>query len=271
MSTADDYLEFAVRSVVAAGEVTLPHFRVPIAVDDKGGSGYDPVTAADRDAEAVIRAAIAKAYPDHGIRGEEHGFERGRSPYTWVIDPIDGTRSFITGQLHWGMLVALHDGARVVCGVMHQPFVGETWLATAGGASRWRRGGDERVLRTRRCARLADAIVACTTPDMFTTARTREGFSRVRDRAKLVRWGGDCYAYCLLAMGLIDVVVESSLQAWDVQALVPIVESAGGVISGWDGSSCDEGGDIVACGDPALAAEARALLSGDESRRSPGS
>ena len=135
--SAADYLEFAYRTVVDAGAATLPHFRVPIAIDDKGRGDYDPVTAADRDAETLIRAAIAKRYPDHGIRGEEHGFERGRSRHTWVIDPIDGTRSFITGQLHWGMLVALHDGERVVCGVMHQPYVGETFLATAGSRRRF--------------------------------------------------------------------------------------------------------------------------------------
>ncbi|MEO8486933.1 MAG: histidinol-phosphatase [Betaproteobacteria bacterium] len=260
--TPDDYLDFAVRTVVSAGAATLAHFRVPIAVDDKGEGSYDPVTAADRDAEAVIRAAIAKAFPDHGIRGEEHGTERGRSRYTWVVDPVDGTRSFITGQLHWGILLALNDGERVVCGVAHQPFVGETFLATAGGAARWRRGDEERVLSTRRCPDVASAIVACTTPDMFATRRTQEGFARVRERARLTRYGGDCYAYCLLAMGMIDVVVESGLNAWDVQALMPIVESAGGTITAWNGGSCEEGGDVVACGDPSLASAVRALLAG---------
>jgi myo-inositol-1(or 4)-monophosphatase len=259
------FLDFAHRTVVAAGAVTLPHFRVPITVDDKGDAGYDPVTAADRDAEAVIRAAIAQAFPDHGIRGEEHGFERGRSRYTWVIDPVDGTRSFITGQLHWGMLVALNDGERVVCGVMHQPYVGESFLAVAGEAAHWRRGNVTRALATRRCPDLANAIVACTTPDMFTTARTREGFERVRAAAKLTRFGGDCYAYCLLAMGLIDVVVESGLHAWDIQALMPIIEGAGGTVTAWDGGRCDEGGDVVACGDPSLAPKVRALLQGSGS------
>jgi myo-inositol-1(or 4)-monophosphatase len=257
-----DYLEFACRTVVAAGAATLPHFRVPIAVEDKGAGGYDPVTAADRDAEALIRAAIAKAFPDHGIRGEEHGLERGSSRYTWVIDPVDGTRSFITGQLHWGMLVALHDGERVVCGVMHQPYVGETFLATAGGPARFRHAGGERTLATRRCGAIGDAILATTTPDMFGNARTQAGFERVRARVRLTRYGGDCYAYCLLAMGLIDVVVESSLKAWDIQALVPIVEGAGGTVTAWDGGSPDEGGDIVACGDPSLAPHVRALLAG---------
>ena len=262
MTTPAAYLDFAYRTALAAGEVTLPHFRVPIAVADKGGGGYDPVTAADRDAEAVIRAAIAKAFPDHGIRGEEHGFEPGRSRHTWVIDPIDGTRSFITGQLHWGMLVALNDGERVVCGLAHQPYVGETFLAVAGEPSRWRRGDEERVLATRRCPSVDEAIVACTSPDMFGTAGALAAFERVRARAKLTRFGGDCYAYCLLAMGLIDVVIESSLKAWDVQALIPIVEGAGGTLTAWDGSRCDEGGDVLACGDPSLAPKVRALLAG---------
>ncbi|CAG0953366.1 myo-inositol-1(or 4)-monophosphatase [Burkholderiales bacterium] len=268
MTSAADYLDFAYRTALAAGAVTLPHFRVPIPVIDKGVSGYDPVTAADRDAEAVLRAEIAKAYPDHGIRGEEHGFERGRSPYTWVVDPIDGTRSFITGLLHWGMLVALHDGRRVVCGLAHQPYVGETFLAVAGERSRWRRGADERVLATRRCPDVESAIVVCTTPDMFVTPRTQEGFARVRARAKLTRFGGDCYAYCLLAMGLIDIVIESGLEAWDVQALIPIVEGAGGTVTSWDGGNCEEGGDVLACGDPSLAPAVRALLAG---KRAPAS
>ena len=267
--TASDYLEFAYRTVVAAGAATLPHFRVPIAVDDKGGAGYDPVTAADRDAEAVIRAAIAKAYPGHGIRGEEHGFERGSSRYTWVIDPVDGTRSFITGQLHWGMLVALHDGERVVCGVSHQPYVGETFLAATGGPARFRHAGTERILATRRCASIGDAILATTSPDLFDTPRRAEAFARVRSRVRLTRFGGDCYAYCLLAMGLIDVVIESGLHAWDIQALIPIIEGAGGVVTSWDGGNCEEGGELLACGDPALAPAVRELLADRRSSSSP--
>ena len=117
-----------------------------------------PVTVADRAAETVIRTGIARAYPDHGIRGEEHGWEKGTSNYTWVIDPIDGTRSFILGQLHWATLIALNDGARVVAGVAHQPYVGESFVATAGGTAEWRRGGERRTLRTRRCRAIGDAV-----------------------------------------------------------------------------------------------------------------
>ncbi len=256
-----DFLDFAYGTALAAGKAILPHFRAALHVADKGGPrGYDPVTVADRAAEQVIRARIERAYPEHGIRGEELGWRKGPSRYTWVVDPIDGTRSFILGQMHWATLIALHDGERVVAGVAHQPYVGESFLATADGPARWRRGADERAQRERPCARLADAVVACTHPSMFRTPRDRAAFDRVADRARLTRWGGDCYAYCLLAMGLIDIVIESSLQAYDVQALIPIVAAAGGVITSWAGGNCDEGGSVVACGDRALHAEVVKLL-----------
>jgi len=255
------FLDFAHRMALSAGNAILPHFRVALDIEDKGSPvGYDPVTVADHAAETVIRDAIARAYPDHGIRGEEHGWQRGSSNYTWVIDPIDGTKSFILGQLHWATLIALNDGARVVVGVAHQPYVGESFVATAGGAAEWRRGGERRTLRTRRGAAVAEAAVACTHPNMFRTPEDLAAFHRVADRARLTRYGGDCYAYCLLAMGLIDIVIEASLQAYDVQALIPIVEAAGGVITDWSGGSCDEGGHVAACGDRALHAEVLKLL-----------
>ena len=255
------FVEFAVRTAEAAGAAILPHFRVALDVADKGGAkGYDPVTVADHAAETVIRGAIARAYPDHGIRGEELGWQKGASNYTWVIDPIDGTRSFILGQMHWATLIALHDGDGVVAGVAHQPYVGESFVAATGGGAEWRRGAERRMLRARRCPTVGDAVVACTDPKMFRTAGERDAFDRVADRARLTRWGGDCYAYCLLAMGLIDIVIEASLHAYDVQALMPIVAAAGGMITTWDGGRCDEGGSVVACGDRALHAQVLALL-----------
>ena len=260
---AHRYLDFALALAERAGDAILPHFRQAITVDDKGGAdGYDPVTVADRGAETIIRAGIAKTFPAHGILGEEHGRQAGTSAYTWVIDPIDGTRSFILGQMHWATLIALRDEARPIVGVAHQPYVGESFVAIAGGDAEWRRGNERRVLRTRRCASVADAVLASTSPDIFTTLATQAGFSRVRSRARLTRFGGDCYAYCLLAMGLIDIVVESSLQPYDVQALMPIVEGAGGVITTWRGERCDDGGDVVACGDPSLHASVMKLLAG---------
>jgi histidinol-phosphatase len=255
------YFDFARGLAVAAGEAILPHFRIAIDIENKGDArDYDPVTEADRAAEAVIRNGIVRRYPSHRIRGEEGGTSGGDSALTWVIDPIDGTRSFILGQLHWGTLIALSDGSAPVLGMMHQPFVGETFSAIRGRGSQWQRGSERRSLRARRCTRLGEAMLACTTPEMFATDHERAAFERVRLRVRLTRFGSDCYGYCLLAMGLIDVVVESDLQAYDIQALIPIVEGAGGVITRWDGRACNEGGEVVACGDRALHEQVLRLL-----------
>ncbi|MEO5701314.1 MAG: histidinol-phosphatase [Casimicrobiaceae bacterium] len=262
-STAAAYRDAAVAMARDAARVILPHFRVPIAIDDKGSpANYDPVTEADRAAEDVIRAAIGRDFPGHGIRGEEHGWQRGDAAMTWVIDPIDGTRSFILGQMHWATLIAVHDGERVLAGVAHQPYVNETFTGVAAGPAEWRRGSERRTLSTRACRRIDTAVLACTDPKMFASAVDLAAFQRVADSARLVRYGGDCYAYCLLAMGLIDIVIESSLKAWDVQALIPIVEGAGGRITTWDGGRAEEGGAVVATGDPGLHAAVLERLAG---------
>jgi myo-inositol-1(or 4)-monophosphatase len=246
------FAEFALQAARDAGAAILPHFRAPIDVEDKGGAhGYDPVTEADRAAEAVIRDAVLRRYPDHGIEGEEHGRQPGTSPYTWVIDPIDGTRSFILGQLHWATLIALNDGVRPVVGVTHQPFVDESFVA-ASGIAEWRRGGRSRPLRVRRCLRVEDAIVATTDPRHFSSERQSAAYAAATAGARLVRYGGDCYCYTQLAMGLVDIVIETGLQPYDIQALIPLIENAGGVISNWEGGRCDAGGDVLACGDHQL-------------------
>jgi histidinol phosphatase-like enzyme (inositol monophosphatase family) len=245
------YLEFACRLGELAGKAILPHFRAALDVGNKAASGYDPVTIADRAAEEAISSEISRVYPEHSIYGEEYGRSPGASPLTWVIDPIDGTRAFILGQLHWGTLIALNDGQRPVLGVMHQPYVGETFLGSPFGAF-VRRDGQERPLRTRACASLRDAAVSTSHPDYFVRREERAVFHLIASKARLTRYGGDCYNYCLLAAGLIDVVIESELHAYDVQALIPTIEAAGGVMTGWDGKPCYEGGAVVAAGDPAL-------------------
>ena len=248
-----EYLEFAHRTAQRAGEAILPHFRRAIEIEDKRNfMGYDPVTVADHAAEQVIRDAIKAAYPAHGIHGEEHGREAGTSPFTWVIDPIDGTKSFILGQLHWGILIALHDGTAPVVGVAHQPFVGESFVGIAGELAQWRRGDERRTLHTRSCDAIEHAIVVTTDPRQFVLPVERRALATVSEKARFLRYGGDCYCYTQLAMGLVDVVIENGLQAYDIQALIPVVEAAGGRVTNWTGGSCEQGGPVLACGDPAL-------------------
>jgi histidinol-phosphatase len=249
----DEFVRFACRLAELAGRVILPHFREPIEVANKAGGGaYDPVTIADRAAEQAIRDQIARTYPRHGILGEEHGRRDGSDRFTWVIDPIDGTRAFIIGQLHWGTLIALNDGVRPVVGLMSQPYTCELFVGTRRGAELRRSGAQARALRTRRCERLGDAVVCATHPAMFQSRSERAAFDLIGSRARLVRFGGDCYSYCLLAAGFIDLVIESGLKPYDVQALVPIIEAAGGVITTWSGAPAYDGGAVVAAGDPEL-------------------
>jgi myo-inositol-1(or 4)-monophosphatase len=169
-----------------------------------------------------------------------------------VIDPIDGTKSFILGQLHWGILIALHDGNAPVVGVAHQPFVGESFVGVAGELAQWRRLDERRNLRTRSCAAIEQAIVVTTDPRQFVTPAERRALSLVSGNARFLRYGGDCYCYTQLAMGLVDVVIENGLQPYDIQALMPIVEAAGGRVTNWAGGSCEQGGPVIACGDPTL-------------------
>jgi len=249
----DAFLDFAAGTAVAAGAAILPHFRVPIDVENKlAGRGYDPVTVADRAAETVIRDAVRRAYPGHGLLGEEHGYEQGSEAWTWVIDPIDGTKSFVLGHLHWATLIALNDGTRPVVGVTYQPFVGEAFLAAHGGDAWWQRGSERRRLRTRACPSIGDAIVATTDPRWFAGEREARALAVATEGTRFVRYGGDCYCYTQLAMGLVDVAMETGLKPYDIQSLIPLIESAGGVVTDWKGGTCYHGGDVLACGDPAL-------------------
>lgn len=250
-----EFRGFAEQLADAAASAITPYFRADLAVEDKGGRLYDPVTVADKAAEDAMRELILARYPSHGILGEEAGVAVGTSPLTWVLDPIDGTRAFITGLPLWGTLIALNDGTCPVVGVMNQPFTGERFIGTPDGA--W---AGARALKTRACGDLAAATLMCTTPDMFDTPARKAAFEQVASQARLMRYGGDCYAYCMLASGFVDVIVEASLQPYDVQALMPIIQGAGGVITAWDGSSAQQGGCVVACGDPALHAQVVALL-----------
>ncbi|MFK8399916.1 histidinol-phosphatase [Pseudomonas sp. BGr12] len=231
----------------AAEKAILPYFRKPIGIADKGGAIFDPVTEADSSAERAMRQLIGDHYPSHSILGEEEEAIRGESDITWVLDPIDGTRAFISGLPLWGTLIAVNDGERPVFGMMHQPFTGERFTGTAAGSY-----CNDVKLATRQCQDVATASLMCTTPEMFQAPADLAAFQRVAQKTQMVRYGGDCYAYCMLASGFVDVVIEASLKPYDVQALIPIIEGAGGIITTWDGDDAQNGGAIVACGDPRL-------------------
>jgi myo-inositol-1(or 4)-monophosphatase len=247
-----DLADFACTLADAAAEVILPHFRSQLAIDNKAGPAayFDPVTVADRDAESAMRALIEHHYPTHGILGEEHGTKTGTSDHLWVLDPIDGTRGFMTGLPTWGTLIGLQQGDTPVVGVMNQPFVGERFIGSPDGAELHSRDSVTR-LATRRCARLEDAVLASTSPEMFQPDELAR-FENIRRRVRLTRFGGDCYGFALLAAGFIDLVIEAGLKPYDIVALMPIIERAGGVVTTWEGGPAHKGGCIVAAGDRAL-------------------
>lgn len=248
------------RLAEAAKAETLPRFRSPLSVIDKGGQFYDPVTEGDQRAETAIVALIEATFPDHGILGEEHGSKGLDREFVWVIDPIDGTRAFISGVPVWGTLIGLYQNGRARMGVMDQPFTGERWFAD-GERSHYRGPGGDKVLKTSACETISNAILFTTSPHLFKDEDDRR-YREIERKAKLFRYGCDCYAYALLASGHIDLVVENSLKPYDVGALIPVVEQAGGVMTTWDGGRPEMGGHIVAAANQKLHAEALEILNG---------
>ena len=257
-----ELLSFAHRLANMSGNAILPLFRRPAPVDNKSHQGrFDPVTAADRAAEKAVRVAIAEAWPEHGIRGEEFGMEAPDAEFCWLIDPIDGTRAFIMGLPTWGTLIGLLHEGEPLLGIMNQPFTGERYWSDVT-QSHMRGPSGECALATRPCAALDDALLASTSPEIFGSGYEQERFGALSAAVRMGRFGTDCYAYCLLAAGHIDLVVEASLQAHDIAPLIPIVERAGGRVTTWTGESAAEGGRVVASGDPRLHDAALKILSG---------
>jgi histidinol phosphatase-like enzyme (inositol monophosphatase family) len=242
-----EILAFADELADAARAAILPHFRTGGVVDNKQVGGFDPVTEADRAAEAAMRALIEARYPSHGVIGEEYGDKPGDGR-TWVLDPIDGTRAFIAGLPTWGVLIGFVEEGQAVAGVMDQPFTGERWSGGRGQGALWRRGAERSVLKTRPCEHLADAVIATTDP-VILDPRWRTGFDAVRSHVRLCRLGLDCYAYAVLSGGWLDMVLETGLKDVDIAALIPIIEAAGGVVTDWRGDPPALGGDIIAAGD----------------------
>jgi myo-inositol-1(or 4)-monophosphatase len=259
--TAIDFAAFVDRLATVSGDAILPFFRTTLSVENKSrGDNFDPVTAADRAAESAMRTLIRNQFPEHGIVGEEYGDERTGAEYVWVLDPIDGTKSFISGMPAWGTLIALTRNTEPVYGMMHQPFTKERFTGDSGSAH-YRGPAGPRALRARSCASVSDAILMTTSP-LLMSAEERAIFEKVERVARLSRYGGDCYAYCMLAAGHVDLVIECGLKPYDVVPLIPIVTGAGGVITAWDGGPAKDGGNIVAAGDRRVHAEAMKILKG---------
>jgi myo-inositol-1(or 4)-monophosphatase len=258
--------DFLVQLARAAGAATLPQFRKPLATQDKGAGGrYDPVTDADRAAELAVRALIERHFPTDGIIGEEFGTTRAGAPFTWIIDPIDGTRSFISGVPLWGTLVGLMEHGRPRLGMMAQPYTDEIFLGDGNRAELRRESGSgfggSGPLAVRRGVALADAMLMSTSPRMFDAGQAPR-FARVAQVVREVRHGADSYGYCMLAAGHVDLVIEANLQSYDIAPLIPIIEGAGGMVTAWDGGSAADGGEIIAAATLQLHAEALALLGG---------
>ncbi|MBN8980435.1 MAG: histidinol-phosphatase [Rhizobiales bacterium] len=257
--TVIDFTAFIARLATASGETILPFFRTSLSVENKkSGRDLDPVTEADRAAEAVMRRMIKESFPQHGIVGEEFGSEREDAEYVWVLDPIDGTKSFISGMPIWGTLIALMHNGVPAYGMMSQPYIGERFTGD-NGAANYAGPSGKRKLSVRKCASLNDAVLFTTSPRLM-NEKDRAQFSKVENEVKLSRYGGDCYAYCMLAAGHLDLIIETELKPYDVAALIPIVSGAGGIMTTWDGKPAQSGGRIVAAGDKRVHDAALKLL-----------
>ncbi len=254
----DRFIAAAEAAADVAGAVVRPFFRAGFAIDTK--SDRSPVTIADRTAEQAMRAVLSERFPDHGILGEEFGLDRPDASLRWVLDPIDRrTRAFVSGRPTFGTLIALLVGETPVLGIIDQPVTGERWIGALGRPTVFRGPYGGRA-GCRSCASLADAELSCTSPDMLGPDEPR--WRRLADAVRRNYWGGDCYAHGLLALGQIDVIAECTMKLWDWAALVPVIEGAGGKVTDWAGQPLRPGGDgrVLSVGDPALLAEAVALL-----------
>ena len=255
----DDFADFARALAKASGEAILPLFRTGAKVDNKSSEGFDPVTEADRAAEQAMRRMIETQFPDHGIIGEEFGPKPARSDFCWVLDPIDGTRAFICGLPVWTTLIALKHGGTPVVGVMNQPFIGELFIGGPYGSWSEHHSG-RRPLKVRPASKLKDASLATVAPELYRSPRQQAVLARMKRETRMIRYGGDAYFFALLAAGFIDVAMDADLKPYDIAALVPIIEGAGGVVSTWEGMPPAEGGDVIAAASPALHTEALRLM-----------
>ena len=245
-------LDFAVKIAHESGEIALKYFRSDLQVENKTRTEkFDPVTLADKEIEAYLREKIKETYNEHTVIGEEAGTSEGTQSYKWLIDPIDGTRGFVSGSPVWGTLIGLMDGDKCVAGLMHQPFVNETYIGSGAGAYILN-GSGKKPIKTSNKQKIADAILCTTHLSMFHNSRELDTFIKIAGMCRFSRLGTDCYGYALLAHGFVDLVVEAGLAAYDIMPLIPVIEAAGGVVTDWDGNPADKGGRVVAAANATL-------------------
>ncbi|HET6376981.1 MAG TPA: histidinol-phosphatase [Methylocella sp.] len=265
--TTVDFSAFVEKLADIASDTILPFFRTALDTEDKSSGGmFDPVTEADRAAESAMRRMIQATFPNHGIIGEEFGPFQNDAEYVWVLDPIDGTKSFIAGLPVWGSLIGLLHHGNPAYGMMVQPFTRERFTGDGIGAY-WRGPGPDhemtkRKLATRRCPGLQKATLMTTSPLLYAPGKL-EAFRRLESTVRLSRYGADCYAFAMLAAGHVDCVIEPDVNPYDIVPLVPIIEGAGGVVTSWDGGSPAEGGDVIASCSPQIHEAVLCLLRGE--------
>jgi myo-inositol-1(or 4)-monophosphatase len=256
----DQLTRFAQALAIAAGEAILPHFRKNAPIDVKDHVSWDPVTEGDRAGERAIRALIEQHHPDHGIIGEEYGTKSGKSNFTWILDPVDGTRAFVIGLPTWTTLIGLYENGEPRLGVMYQPFIGDMFYGNPNGA--WQsHGGHVEKLQVSRCTDLDQAMLGTTSPHLY-KGKDREGFDNLRHTVKMTRYGGDAYFFSLVAAGHLDIAMDAGLQIYDIAALLPIMRGAGATVGTWNGKNPNEGGHILAAATPELFELAREMMSG---------
>jgi histidinol phosphatase-like enzyme (inositol monophosphatase family) len=256
----DELTRFAITLAKESAKAILPYFRRNADIEVKDGPVWDPVTEGDRAGERIIRQLIEEHFPDHAIHGEEYGVKEGRSPFTWVLDPVDGTRAFVCGMPTWATLIGLSFEGRPVLGLMNQPVVGDMFYGNPSGAWHDYRG-HVTAMSTRRGVKLPHATIGTTAPELYRSPENQRRFQALRESAQLTRYGGDAYFFCMMAAGHIDIAMDCGLQPYDIIPLLPIVIGAGGVAAEWTGGDLSRGGNVITAGSESLLAEALAIMS----------
>jgi histidinol phosphatase-like enzyme (inositol monophosphatase family) len=254
-----DLTKFARMLAAEAANAILPFFRTDTAIEVKSGAVWDPVTEADKAGERAMRSLIEKHYPDHGILGEEYGAKDAKSAFTWILDPVDGTRAFICGMPTWATLIGLNQEGEPRLGIMHQPHVGETFFGNPDGA--WLDyGGKLRPLHVRATRPIGEATLTTTAPELYRSDFEKSVLSRLSAATRLTRYGGDAYFFCLMAAGQIDIAMDARMEPYDIAPLIPIMRGAGGSVSTWDRGNPAQGGNVIAASGEELLEQALRLI-----------